>query len=103
MVSERDKESLGADCWTLADARRRQTIEHVAWHGDSVRIGLDDAQSNCAPVSRLSDCDRGPTRADTAQERPPQMVRNFVRLLAVPATVETLQMMERSSETVPPL
>jgi hypothetical protein len=100
MVSERVRNHLAQIAGQIPDGDEGSDEPLLAaW--DSVRIGLDDAIELCASIE-LSDWIAGLLEQHGA-EKAEQMVRNFVRLLAVPATVETLQMMERSSETVPPL
>lgn len=79
-------------------AREEADIVH-AWA--ELRLGLDDARDLCDCIEIADVIESLVDRY--GEERAPQMIRNFVRLLAVPATVETLQMMEKSSETVPPL
>jgi hypothetical protein len=93
MVSERIRSAL----LELA-ARDEADIVH-AW-GD-VRLGLDDARDLCDCIEIADVIESLVDRY--GQDRAPQVIRNFIRLLAVPATVETLQMMEKSSEAIPPL
>lgn len=92
MVSERIRSAL----LELA-ARDEADIVH-AWA--DLRLGLDDARALCDCIEVFDVID---ALCDKYGDKAPQVIRNFIRLLAVPATVETLQMMERSSETVPPL
>lgn len=79
-------------------ARDEADIVH-AWA--DLRLGLDDARALCDCIEVYDVIDGLVERY--GEERAPAMIRNFIRLLAVPATVETLQMMEKSIETVPPL
>lgn len=87
MVSERIRAAL----LELA-ARDEADIVH-AW-GD-VRLGLDDARDLCDCIE-IADVIEGLVDR-YGEDKAPTMIRNFIRLLAVPATVETLQMMERNS------
>jgi hypothetical protein len=87
MVSERIRSAL----LELA-ARDEADIVH-AWA--DLRLGLDDARALCDCIEVFDVID---ALCDKYGDKAPQVIRNFIRLLAVPATVETLQMMEAKQE-----
>jgi len=90
VVSERVRKAL-AEIANDADSNGEPLIH--AWN--DLRIGYDDACGlcNCIEVYDVIDglCEKYGDRA-------PNVIRNFVRLLAVPATVETLQMMAQKED-----
>lgn len=88
MVSERIRAAL----LELA-ARDEADIVH-AWA--DLRLGLDDARALCDCIEVYDVIDGLVERY--GEDRAPQMIRNFIRLLAVPATVETLQMIEQKEK-----
>jgi hypothetical protein len=87
MVSERIRSAL----LELA-ARDEADIVH-AWA--DLRLGLDDARALCDCIEVFDVID---ALCDKYGDKAPQVIRNFIRLLAVPATAETLQMMEAKQE-----
>jgi hypothetical protein len=93
MVSERVRDALREIAGTEGDAG--EPLVH-AW--GSVRVGTDDAQALCDCIDLADWAVR--LIEKHGQERGEQIIRTYVRLLAIPATVETLQLLakERANE-----
>jgi hypothetical protein len=90
MVSERVRKAL-AEIARDADSNGEPLVH--AWN--DLRIGYDDACGLCDCIEVYDVID---ALCERYGDRAPHVIRNFVRLLAVPATVETLQMMAQKEE-----
>ncbi len=91
MVSERVRKTLAE----IADDRDEHgELLIAAWH--DLRIGYDDACELCDCIEVYDVIE---ALCEKYGDRAPQVIRNFVRLLAVPATVETLQLLATKETT----
>lgn len=98
MVSERVRTLLLKIAGRIPDGDG-DSVEPLLNAWADVRLNVDDADELCACIE-LADWivdlleQYGETRGRA-------MLRTYIRLLAVPATMETLQMMERQSAATP--
>lgn len=92
MVSERIRTELAKIAGRIPDGDEGSEEPLVAAWGDVV-IGMSDADDLCECIE-LADVTISFIEK-YGQEKGERLLKTFLRLLAVPGTVETLQMMER--------
>jgi hypothetical protein len=92
MVSERIREHLARIAGRIPDGDAG-SVEPLLTAWDSLRIAVDDAEDLCTCIE-LADAVEA-YHARFGQEKGDRLLKMLIRLMTVPATVETLQMMER--------